>query len=329
MLINDPKKFAIVCSTKNRPAFVRRTFMSLQEQGFKGTLVLVDASDPDPARENREAVRAAQFDAVYFEPGKKGNNWHETVEGMETLESECVLWHHDDDFYFLPAVERALASVLATPEAVSAQGRELFLHAFDRPAAPDHPDNDIYLGLTPNPRVAYLGNTALERLQAALARYCLLTFAVTRREPFIETSRRVAEYFPKEGIFDPYAWTCSILEYGTALLHDDLYALRQKHLRNYSRALGALENWPFLIVNPLFSKYVGDFGACLAEAFFPSDKAVFWQIVYHGVVHLVSRGLGATHLDSQTELKLGSEFLHGEAARKIKALMRATTIGGE
>lgn len=323
MLINDPKKFAIVCSTKNRPAFVRRMIASLEAQAFKGVLLIVDASEDDTPAENALTYPEVGFEIRIHPPLIRGNNWLETAEGCNTLESEFVLWHHDDDFYFLPALERAVRMLDATPEAVCAQGRELFIHALTRP------DKDIYLGLGPSPRVAYLAPDPLERLRSALAQYCHLFFAVTRRQPFIETCRRVASYFPKAGIFDQYAWTCAILKYGTALLHNDLYALRQKHLHNHSRLIASLENWPLLIANPRFSDTVGDFWGCLEAAYRPQEWKAFKQIVDTGVVNLVSRALGATHMDSQLEFKLGGAFQQSERAGQLKALMRATTIGGE
>lgn len=319
MLINDPKKFAIVCSTKNRPAFVRRMIASLEAQAFKGLLLIVDASDSIIVYTSKNfEIRCCEHLAPV-----RGNNWLETAEGMVLLESECVLWHHDDDIYFLPAVERAATRLIASPNAVCSQGRELFMHAFKRA------DGSIYLGMGSPGRFDYTEPEPLDRLKSAFTKYCHLFFAVTRREPFIETCRRVAGYFPTAGIFDQYAWSLSLLRHGTALLHDDLYALRQKHLSNHSRLIEPLNNWPLLLANPNFSDYVMAFGECLDDAYEPTDLSVFDAIVYHGIVSLVRRALGADHMDAQLEFKLAAEFQQGDAARKIKALMRATTIGGQ
>jgi len=287
MLVNDPTKFAFVMSTRNRPAHVRRTVDFLQRQSFSGRLLVVDASDDELAVANRQFLAGVDNMQIQHFAKRVGNNWIETAEGCDTLDSSFMLWHHDDDFYFLDAVENALKALERDPGAACAQGREVFLGA-------DHNESRIDVRVGLSPRFAYLGASPTDRLQQAFRSYCHLFFSVIRREVFVEACRLTTQYL-SQGWFDQYAWSLIVAARGHVLLSDQFSAVRQKHQTNHSRLINAYDHWPLLVANPDFSRIFGDFKSCLAHALGDGDGSQSRELVDKGLVSLIGRVHGVGH----------------------------------
>jgi hypothetical protein len=194
----------------------------------------------------------------HFRPRLVGSNWLETAEGCDRIQSKYIQWHHDDDFYFLDAVEKAIQALQADASAASAQGREAFLTA-------RRSGDDIGVRLTLSPRFPCLASTSLDRLREVLKAYSHLFFAVIRREIFIDSCRRTARYL-HQGWFDQYAFSAAVAVRGRALLSDDLMGIRQRHTSNHSNLLRTYEKWPLIAANPRFSELFGAFKACLLDS---------------------------------------------------------------
>lgn len=285
MLYNDPDLFSIVISTKDRPAFLRRAIDFLREQGFRGSLLVVDASADGLFRATAEYLAGiGEMRIRHFRPKPVGDTWIETVEGCSLIGSKYIFWHHDDDFYFLDAIANAIQALQVDENAVCAQGREAFLTA-------RRSGNDIGIKLTLSPRFAYSGTRPLDRLRDALNAYCHLAFAVVRREAFIDACHQTTQYL-KQGWFDQYACSVILAVQGRAVLFDQLYGIRQRHATNHSNLLADYNKWPLIAANPRFSELFAAFKACLVDALAKrgnEDPAEAEKAVDEGLTSLIAR----------------------------------------
>jgi glycosyltransferase domain-containing protein len=287
MRVNDPKTFAFVMSTRNRPAYVRRTVDFLQRQSFSGRLLVVDASDETPAAANRQFLAGVGNMQIQYFAKRVGNNWIETADGCDTLDSRFMLWHHDDDFYFIDTIENALEALERDRDAACAQGREIFLGVNAKGTRVD-----VNVGLSP--RFAYLGASPTDRLQQTFGSYCHLFFSVIRREIFVEACRLTAQHL-SQGWFDQYAWGLIVAARGRVLLSDQFSAARQKHQTNHSRLISAYDHWPLIVASPDFSRIFSDFKSCLVRAVGEEDSGRLREIIDHGLVSLIGRVHGIGH----------------------------------
>jgi glycosyltransferase domain-containing protein len=285
MLCNDPGLFSIVISTKDRPAYVRRSVDFLKAQGFRGGLLVVDASAEGPFRATADYLAGVgDMHIRHFAPQIVGNNWIETVEGCGSIQSKYIFWHHDDDFYFLDAIERSLQALSAEDSAACAQGREVFLTA-------RRSGDNIGIRLTLSPRFGYAGARPLDRLREILKAYCHLPFAVMRRETFIDACRWTARYL-KQGWFDQYACSALLAVQGSVLLSDDLYGVRQRHAANHSNLLADDSKWPLIAANPRFSELFAAFKSCLVDALARSghgNRGEAERAIDEGLTFLIAR----------------------------------------
>lgn len=285
MFIGSAEDFAFVMPTKNRPRYVGRALENLKRQGYTGLLLVVDASDDVHHEATASALEAyGSMQIRHYRPCERGNNWIETAEACETIASRLVLWHHDDDFYFLDAVQRAATALADRPDAMCAQGREAFLTL-------RRDGERVGIKLDISPRFSYLAATAPERLRQAFANYCHLFFAVTRREVFISTARAVAASL-KQAWFDQYAWSLIVAGRGAALLTDDLYAFRERHATNHSSLLGPYDRWPLIAASPDFSSTFADFKTCLQRNVAESEGELA-TVIDQGLAHIIARQYAA------------------------------------
>lgn len=285
MLVNDPETFSFVLSTRNRPAYVRRTVEFLRHQSFSGSLLVLDASDDALFVTNGEFLAEVSDMLVrHFQPTRVGNIWTESAEACETISSRYVLWHHDDDFYFNDAVETALQALERDPGAACAQGREVAVKV-------SWAGSQLDARVVIRPRFAYRGASRIERLQEAFSAYCHLFFAVVRREVFVEACRLTTRYL-EEAWFDQFAWSIVTATRGRALLTDQFFGIRQKRLGSRSMQFRIYDLWPMLAANPQFSKLFANFKACLVEAVGEGDEHHLRQVIDRGLVSLIGRYYG-------------------------------------
>lgn len=275
-------------STRNRPAFVQRSLAFLAEQSFTGNLLVVDASDDVQFKATETVLaRHSQMNVTHFRPERRGNNWDETARGLRTINAKHVMWHHDDDFYFLDAIDQSLAALEKDSSLVSVHGREIFLFAQRR-------EKGLGIELTPKPRFSYLENSSLARVSDAMARYCHLFFAVMARECFIDACERTSRHLD-QGWFDQYAWSLLVAGRGKSLALECFYGVRQKHGSNHESRLDPYLHWPLLVASPKFSDTYMNFRTCLLEAFSGAspDKALWEGAIDHGLIELIGRQYGA------------------------------------
>ncbi len=285
MLCNDPALFSFVMSTKDRPVFIRRSVDFLRGQGFRGGLLVVDASAAGPYRETADYLAGiGEMRIQHFAPKITGNNWVETAEGCGSIRSRYILWHHDDDFYFLDTVEQSIQALESNAEAACAQGREAFLTA-------RRSGNDIGIRLNLSPRFACPGTRPLDRLRELLRAYSHLFFAVMRRETFIDACRQTTRYL-EQGWFDQYAFSAIVAGLGQVLLSDSLIGIRQRHATNHSNLLTDYNKWPLIAANPQFSELFAAFKSCLVDALAQrghDDSREAERAIDEGLVALIAR----------------------------------------
>lgn len=324
MLCNDPATFSFVISTKNRPAFVRRSLDFLGQQGFSGSILIVDASDEAGFAETGEFLAAMppRIQVNHFRPTPFGNNWQETAEGCRALTSKYVMWHHDDDFYFLDAVNIALEALERDSDAVSAQGREVFMTA-------RLTDGQVSVRLWPSPRFAYHGASPLDRLKEAFGTYCHLFFAVMRRSVFVEACELTSRYL-KQGWFDQYAWSLISAMRGRSLLTDRFYGVRQNHKTNHSGQIlkrHSYDHWPLIVANRDFSRIYSDFKDCLIDAMGTAANGSMTDlssVLDHGLVSLIDRQYRAGHEPDAIDAVLFKSCFDqsSEASRRLSAIVK-------
>lgn len=287
MNCNDPAVLTVVMPTKDRPEFVARALGFLARQGFRGRVLCVDASSEDGFAQTAAAIATVPaVSVIHHRPNAPGNAWREIVEALDGATSRYVQLHHDDDFYFVDEIDRAIAVLDTRTDVVSAQGRFLFV---------EQNADGAGFSLSTHDRFAYREHAAVERAFACMARFGHLLFAVMRRDDFVGV---LAHVYPRleQGWFDQYAISILIAARGKAEVSDGLFGVRQLHATQHHRQFRgplAYKHWPMIVAAPDFSATYAVFKDCLLEGIgLDATAEAVAQGIDEGFVSLVERAAG-------------------------------------
>lgn len=288
MRCNDPDSFSLIMPTKDRPAFLARSFEFLAAQGFTGQILCVDASEMQNFTANKKVIAAhPSVTVIHHKPTKPGDAWREIDEAMERISSTYVQLHHDDDFYFTDRWDDAIVVLESNADVATAEGRF---------AVVEREATGTGFSLATHDRYSYTDDFSLARVRDCMARYCHLAFAVTRREYFHAAVRKVHQYL-EQGWFDQYALTLLLAACGKAVALDDLYGVRQFHAEQHHKGFEgakAYKHWPLILAAPDFSATYRDFRRCLLDGLGgdAGDAQTAGLILDQGLVTLVERSAG-------------------------------------
>lgn len=285
MKCNDPAVFAFVMPTKDRPDHVGRALGFLAAQGFVGHVLCVDASsEAGFARTGSEIAKYPSMTITHDRPRALGNAWREIVEALGTIDSTYVQLHHDDDFYFLDEIERAIGILETDAGIATAQGRFIYIEG-------DEAGDEF--SLSNHDRFQYLAASPSERMVACMDRFAHLSFAVTRRSDFASILAHVHPSL-EQGWFDQYAISILLAARGRAVVSDALYGVRQRHdLQHHKNFLGpnAYKHWPMILASPDFSAVYLAFKNCLIDGADLDDSGLAEKVDI-GLAALVTRAAG-------------------------------------
>lgn len=285
MKYNDPAVFTFIMPTKDRADHVGRALDFLAVQGFAGRVLCVDASSEAGFERTRsEIAKTPSMTITHYRPRAVGNAWREIVEALGTIDATYVQLHHDDDFYFLDEIERAIEVLDASSGIATAQGRFVYVEE-------NKPGGEV--SLSNHDRFQYLADSPIERMVACMDRFAHLSFAVTRRADFASI---LAHVHPRleQGWFDQYAISILLAARGRAIVSDSLYGVRQRHgLQHHRNFLGpkAYKHWPMILASPDFSSVYTAFKNCLIDGAGIEDSSLPEKIDL-GLVALVTRAAG-------------------------------------
>lgn len=285
MKCNDPAVFTFVMPTKDRPDHVGRALGFLAAQGFAGRVLCVDASNEAGfARTASEVAKYPSIAIAHYRPRAAGNAWREIVEALGTIDSAYVQLHHDDDFYFLDEIERAIGILDGASDVATAQGRFVYI---------ERDETSGEFSLSNHDRFQYLAASPIERMVACMDRFAHLSFAVTRRADFASI---LAHVHPRleQGWFDQYAISILLAARGRAVVTDTLHGVRQRHdFQHHKNFLGpnAFKHWPMILASPDFSSVYAAFKNCLIDGAGIDDSGLAEKIDM-GLVALVTRAAG-------------------------------------
>ncbi len=239
--------------TRNRPDFVQRALAFLDEQGFRGHLLLVDASD-EP---NFRTPTPRGFQVTHHRPARPGHAWREIADALATIPSRYMQLHHDDDFYFLDEIDAAIETLESDPTVATAQGRSLFVEQ----------ETDGSISLASHDRFAYLADAPAERVVQCFQNFGHLIFAVVPRDICADVLNQVHPVL-EQGWFDQYAISLLLAGYGKASVGNKLYGVRQLHAAQHHRQFidaKAYRHWPMILAAPDFSATHAAFKKCLMD----------------------------------------------------------------
>ena len=322
MKYDDPAVFTFVMPTKDRPAHVGRALGFLAAQGFVGRVLCVDASSETGfARTGSEIAKYPSMTITHYRPRGGGNAWREIGEALGTIDSAYVQLHHDDDFYFLDEIERAIGILDGIGTIATAQGR--FVYVEENEAGGE-------ISLSNHDRFQYLAASPIERMVACMDRFAHLSFAVTRRSDFASI---LAHVHPRleQGWFDQYAISILLAARGCAVVSDALYGVRQRHdLQHHKNFLGpnAYKHWPMILASPDFSSVYTAFKNCLIDGAGFDDSALAEKIDI-GLVALVTRAAGILPEREAEDIALFERANRPGTAEhdKLKCVVSAIRLG--
>jgi glycosyltransferase domain-containing protein len=251
---DDPALFSFVMPTRNRPEFVHRALSFLDGQGFRGHLILVDASDAPQFI----APAPRGFQVTHHKPARPEHAWREIADALRTLPSRYVQLHHDDDFYFLDEIDAAIGVLDSDPTTATAQGRFVFVEL----------ETDGSISIASHDRFGYHSDSAVDRVSDCFSRFCHLAFAVTRRADYLDALDRVHPVL-EQGWFDQYAISLLLAGRGKSRVADRLFGIREMHASQHHRQFideKAYRHWPLIVAAPDFSDTFAAFKSCLMAA---------------------------------------------------------------
>lgn len=162
----------IIIPFKDRLAHTARLISYLQFSGFPGRIIFADGC-PDPAIATLMADRAAFPNLAYtyirHPPSDSlAGLFARMRDAADQVETPYVVWHSNDDFYFVETLQRAVAFLDANPDYVGATGE---LADFMMQPRPEFgPLNRVYGALAIPGKVfraqSYPQPQALDRLNA-------------------------------------------------------------------------------------------------------------------------------------------------------------------
>ena len=285
-LYDDSSLFSIVMPTKNRPIFLQRSLLFLENQDFSGQLLIVDGSDDPMSTENQWIIDShTTLNIIYIHTGNLGNALTEMHQGLKNVTSKYSLMYHDDDFFFLDEIDKCIDFLENNSDYVSAKGRFVWLSQVQ----------DKEFKFSNQPMYSFTEVVNERRLANMFDCYCHLFFSVIRREVFCHVLSHVPQYLD-QGWFDQFASSLILGVRGKSHTFDGLFCIRQVHPDQHHRRIiqaSPYSHFPMILASPDFSKSYQDFRKCLIDScqnFVCIDNEQLGTILDHGLLSLLKRG---------------------------------------
>ncbi|MSQ55728.1 MAG: TIGR00180 family glycosyltransferase [Betaproteobacteria bacterium] len=266
MLIDDSRNFALLVPTFEGTPFLRRTLDFLRARRYPGRIVLSDnSSGAHRAFVSGCAADYPELDLLVLQYPESIRFLDKLRASLESIESEFVMLHAQDDFAVPEAMEECVRLLTERPDHSAARGR-VAMFALSRMPAADG-TSPVGLSFIPHPMREYLQDDPLDRILAHLERYASTFYSVRRRSLLLE-AYAVTERDTKNVIFFQYLSSAVAALQGKIACIDRLFYVRQGHAASWSAGLKAArdpEHWPMLITSPHFSRYYCEFRSSLCR----------------------------------------------------------------
>lgn len=287
---NTPLVTLIVPTVHHRAALFARALRYLDGCGFDGPIVVSDHSPPGQAGVVAGIVEQHPgLDLKLLQHAPELHFLTRLSLCAAAAQTPYVHLHADDDFLVLPTLDRLVDTLQRNPACSAAMG--INLHAeFE------------------NGRVSVLNKGGhaqarpFERLVAQLESYSSVLYALRRRDELIATFTFTVERCP-DVQFWQYLESCLAALRGPVAMLDELHYVRSVHVQKWSHLLvkeRSPDHFPYLILSSAFQERVAAFRAALLEACAGAGAGVDAARLDAGLIHLLSRGLGAMGLPDKT-----------------------------
>jgi glycosyltransferase domain-containing protein len=279
----------IIPTVYHRARLFSRALHYLSDSGFNGSIIVSDHSPPECSTTIDDITR--KFSGLSVKLLRHAPDEHflkRLILCASAANTTYIHLHADDDFLVLPTLCRLVYELEHRADCATAMGINTHVWL----------DSGKYQVLK---KTSILQPAPFDRLIAQLESFSSVLYALRRRNEFISSLSFALARCP-DVQFWQYLESCASVINGASLVIDELHYVREIHEDKWSATFvreRSLDHFPYLILSPEFQARVGAFRRALVEACEANNVKVNLAALDDGLLHLLSRGLGAVGFPSK------------------------------